>query len=198
VPEVSDKNTLNLILKGDVSGSLEVLSEVVRSLPDAVHINLHVISESVGDISDGDVKAAAPFKALILGFNVKLTKAAEVLAKAQNVLVVRSEILYELIQAFQREIARIRGIIIRGDLEILALFGKKGGQQVIGGKVVAGEILNNAMLKVQRLQKDLGEARVINLQEARRDVQTVLAGKECGLLVTSEVEIKVGDHLILI
>lgn len=190
-------NSIRVILKGDVSGSLEALAEVVRNLPKPEGAALEIIDESVGDISDGDVKLAISTKAIIIGFRVKVAKPAESLAKSQGAKIVQSEIIYELIKAVEEMLKGAGKEQVRGDLEILAVFGKKQGKQIVGGKVVVGEIRNNAVVEIQKKGQVVGSGKIINLQQAKRDAQKVEAGNECGLLMDTKTAMQVGDHLIL-
>ncbi|MDO8585119.1 MAG: translation initiation factor IF-2 [bacterium] len=188
---------LNLILKADVSGSLEALSGIMKSLPHPPELRVAVISESVGDITDGDVKDAIGHHATIIGFRTQATKAAEELARAQRIDIVQSEIVYDLVKAIEERLkikAREKSL---GILEILAVFGRKGKAQIIGGKVTEGEIKNNAELEVTRGEVLLGSGKIINLQHQRVDAPVVVAGKECGLLFDAEIEVKVGDRLVM-
>ena len=83
-----------------------------------------------------------------------------------------------------------------GELQILAVFGKKSGHQIIGGKVLEGEIRNGGTVDVERLEKVVGKGRIINLQSQKRDAARVLAGNECGMLFSSEAVVQIGDKLI--
>lgn len=196
--EDQNKTTINLILKGDVSGSIEALAEVIKSLPILENVDLRIINESVGEISDGDVKSAVASKAIIIGFGVKVNKAAENLSKAQNVKIIKSDIIYELIKAVGDEMATSQRGYSKGILEILAIFGKKDNdKQIVGGKVTEGEISNNATIEIERKGEMVGSGKIVNLQQSRKDAAVVAAGNESGLLVASDTEIKVGDHLIL-
>lgn len=190
------EGVVNLILKADVTGSLEALSQVIKSLPTKEGQTLEIVEESVGDITDGDVKLAISTKALIVGFRTSATKAAETLARAHNVKIVQSEIIYDLVKAVEETLASLGKKIVKGKLGILATFGKKGTQQVIGGKVTEGNILNNAVLEIERKNEVIGTGKVLNLQQAKKDVKVVSAGNECGLLFNSDIEIKIGDFLI--
>lgn len=186
-----------VILKADVSGSLEALSEVIKNIPRPSNSEIEIINESIGDITDGDVNAATAAKAAIVGFKVKINKAAENLAKSQSVKIIQSDIIYELVKAVEKELASSGSAIILGELEILAIFGKKGPrQQVVGGKVIAGEIKNNSILEIARKNETIGKGKILNLQQNKKDFAKVEAGNECGLLFDSEVMINAGDHLI--
>ncbi len=189
--------TIKLLLKADVSGSLEALSELVHKIPKKDKYQLEIISEGVGEISDGDIKNAVATGAIVLGFNVRTNKAAENMAKDNKIRIITSEIIYELIEAIESYFTCLGSGDIAGDLEILAVFGKKSGKQIVGGRVVSGEIKNNSSLEIQVRGETIGTCKVVNLQENKLDAVSVPAGKECGLLVDSELDIKPEYHLIM-
>lgn len=190
-----DEKAINLVLKADASGTLETLSLIINNLPDKDKIN--IISEGVGEITDGDIKNASSTHAMIIGFRVKPNRAADALAKVQLVKIITSEIVYELIKTIEENLKSIGKEIILGDLEILAVFSKKGGnKQIVGGKVISGEIKNNSILEVRRGDQVMGTGKVVNLQRVKEDARKVDAGNECGLLFGSDVIISIGDHLI--
>ncbi|MDP3901952.1 MAG: translation initiation factor IF-2 [bacterium] len=198
ITENENRSIINLIIKGDVSGSVEALVDVIKNLPTSENVALRIIDSSVGEISDGDVKSAAASKAIIIGFRVKINKAAEGLSKAQSVKIMSSEIIYELIQAIEKEMMILQRGHIKGDLQILAVFGKKGAdKQIVGGKVISGKIENNGTAEIERQQKTIGQGKIINLQQGRKDAIEVIANNEAGLLIDADAEIKVGDHLII-
>lgn len=188
---------VKVILKADVSGSLEALSELVRKMPMKIKYALEVVGEGVGEIGDSDIKNAIAMRAVVLGFRVRANKAAENMAKDNRIEIITSEIIYELVEAIESYFTCLSSGDISGDLEVLAVFGKKAGKQIVGGRVVSGEIKNNVNLEIQNKGETIGKGKIINLQEAKKDVMSVPAGKECGLLITSEVEIKPEHHLIL-
>jgi translation initiation factor IF-2 len=191
-----DEVIIPLMLKADLGGSLEALDAVIKGITTPANIHIEIIEESVGDVTDGDVKAAIAYGAAILAFRSKITKPAASLALAQVVNIVQSEIIYDLLKAVQEMVAAGTTLKALGELEILAVFGKKGGNQIIGGKVLEGEIKNGASVDIERQEKVAGKGRIINLQSQKRDVARVLASNECGMLFSSETEVKVGDKLI--
>lgn len=194
---LEEVQTLSFIIKADTSGSLEIVSEIINNLPMPEKIQIEIIGESVGNVSDSDINAAIPTKALVIAFRNKVTKAAENLAKVHNIQIISSEIIYELIKAVEEKIKSLKEEMIKGVLEILAIFGKKGAnQQIVGGKVIEGEIKNNTVIEIWRKEKSLGDGKIINLQHNKKDAAIVAAGKECGLLVDSQAAIQVGDKII--
>lgn len=199
-----DGTTINLILKGDVSGSVEALTEIITNLPLPEKISLRIIDAGVGEIGDGDVQSAVASKAIIVGFRTKISRAAATLSKAQSVEIIASEIVYELVKTLEGKIALSDRSHIKADLEVLAIFGKrqtgeakKSSQQIVGGKITMGAIKNNAALEIERRDKNIGQGKIVNLQQNHKDATEVAAGNEAGMLIDADVEIKVGDHLVI-
>jgi translation initiation factor IF-2 len=191
-----DEKTVRLILKADMTGSLEALNQVLKGTRLPERFKLEIMEESVGEITDGDIKMAIASHALIIGFNVEPNKAALSLAKNNEVQIITSEIIYDLIKKIEELALNLGRGMVKGDLEILAIFGKKGKAQIVGGKVIMGEIPNHANVKIKRGEQELGKGKIINTQSYKKDVQKILAGNEGGLLIESEALIQVGDHLI--
>ena len=188
----AEKGALKLLLKADVAGSLEALSEVVQSLKAPTT----VVYAGVGEVTDGDVRHAMATGSAIIAFRTRVTKPAKTLAQAQRIRITRSDIIYELVKAIEETIAAGAKKTAAGTLEVLAVFGKKDGRQIVGGKVTEGVIQNQSTLQILRNNETLGEAKVVNLQKKKTDAQRAAAPSECGLLAESDVEIKVGDLLI--
>jgi translation initiation factor IF-2 len=197
VPVTEDGFFLHLVLKSNVTGSLEALIQVIEHIPKPENVALKIIESSVGDITDGDVQLAVSVKGILIGFKVKATKAAEQLADVQRVRIITSDIIYELVKAIEEEFKHFDKKTVKGDLEILAVFKRQGKTgQIVGGRVTVGVILGNSVLDLERRDAFLGTAKLLNLQKGHKDVVSVEAGSECGLLLDSEVIAKVGDHLI--
>ncbi|MFA5098630.1 MAG: translation initiation factor IF-2 [Candidatus Paceibacterota bacterium] len=196
VPSVDEngenvETLVKLILKADVSGSLEAISEIIKTMPD-----VRIIHEGIGDITDTDVKNASSSKAIIASFKAKVSKAAENLAKVQDVKIISSEIIYELLKKIEEEVKALQEPEKSNEMKILAVFGKKGNRQVIGGKCEIGEFKKNSSVEILRDEKSIGRGRVINLQKGKADTSLVGEEEECGILLDSEAEIKAGDKLI--
>lgn len=201
VAKADGATTVNIIIKADAYGSLEALSQIVRSMPVAAGYTLHIVDEGVGEITDGDVQWLTTSKTgtgIVIGFNVNPTKTAEAVAKINGIAIITSSVIYDLTRDLEKAVRSFGVEAIIGDLEVLAVFGKKSGhERVIGGKVSAGEIRMNAACGIEREGIVVGAGRVINLQSQKKDTPTVGAGNECGLLVQTDAEIRTGDHLIV-
>jgi len=118
-------HTLRLMLKASDAGSLEALTQIIEHLPRPKQIDLIIADTSVGVISDNDIKTAIATGVQIVGFKIKASKAAQIFSEAHNVKMYTSEIIYEVTQALEGEFKRLDKTIVKGDLEILGVFGKK-------------------------------------------------------------------------
>jgi translation initiation factor IF-2 len=188
-------NTIRLVLKADVSGSLEALSQIIESLA-FEDVRFRILAREVGEVTDGDVKEASTLKAYIIGFNVKVAKAAESLARAQNVSIITSNIIYRLIENLEELAASSDKKKELGALEVLAVFSQKNNKQLIGGKMVQGFLTLNERFTVVRQEEQIGQGRILNLQQSKADCSKVECG-ECGLMVESRTAIQAGDQLIV-
>jgi translation initiation factor IF-2 len=189
---------INFILKANLSGSLEALTEAIRKIKAPGGKVINIVAESVGDVTDGDANMASTTGATIIAFKVKVLPQAQTIIRTFGIKLNESEIIYELLDAIIDDMTGRRKLIAVGDLEVLAVFDQKNKvAQVIGGKVVEGEIKNQSIIEIHRRGSLQGTGKITNLQQNRKDAQTVIAGLECGLLVSSDIPVAKGDHLII-
>ncbi|MBI2514613.1 GTP-binding protein [Candidatus Wolfebacteria bacterium] len=188
-----EKNSrgVNLILKADVTGSLEVLSQIIKTMPD-----FQIVSEGIGDITDGDVKSAQGTSAVIVGFKTKVAKAGENLAKAQGIEIITSGVIYELLKLLEEKLQSVKEPAPQGELLVLKTFSARGRKQVLGGRVESGFIKKNTQVKIFREESVLGQGKIINLQKDKNDTSQVAEASEAGILIESEVVVAAGDRLI--
>lgn len=187
-----------LVIKADVAGSQEALTEAIMKLPHE-EIEVVVLRSGVGDITESDAKFAYASNAIILAFRVRTSHEAALFLKQYPVRIIASDIIYELVELVEKEIARVREenavAAIRARLEVLALFGEQGGRQIIGGKVIEGMLKKRMVMALIRRGEKIGTVKIINLQKEKRDTDAVETGLECGVLVESEFPIAKGDLL---
>jgi len=183
-----DGKLVSVVLKADTSGTLAALEQLVAPLA-------HVVDRSVGDISDGDIQQAISTSSIILGFQVKMGKAAENLAKIHGVEVFTENIIYKLIERLEKHIKVLTGPVVEGELSVMRVFGTKGSRQIIGGRVTTGVVKSAADAQVMRAEKLMGMGKIVNLQQNKADALEVAEGIECGMLFESDVEVKEGDTL---
>jgi translation initiation factor IF-2 len=186
---------LNLILKADVSGSLETLSEIIKTLK-SENIKINILRKATGKITDGDIKNAVSNDAAIVGFRVKMNRIAENLSKTQDVKIISSEIIYELVAAIQNEIKLLEKPLPQGEVEVLKIFSQKEKKQLIGGKVISGKIKNNIWLKILRGNNEIGNGKITSLKKIKQEVNEVLLNEECGIMLESDTMVNSGDCLI--
>lgn len=194
------KKVLNLILKTDVQGSVEAIKEVLKDMPQDKVI-LRIINTEVGEITENDVKLARSGNARILGFRVKVSPTAKILADRDNVKIMIFEIIYELAQAVRQIMEKaVEPEKIKVELskvKALAIFLTEKNRQIIGGKVVDGKVLKGASLEILRDGESVGEGKVVNLQKNKKDASQAVKGEECGILYEGNVRVQEGDTLLI-
>jgi translation initiation factor IF-2 len=185
---------INIVLKADETASLEALKGLVLRIP--LGFTVKIVNESVGDLTENDVKLAINTGAIIVGFRMKIDRAASNLASTQKVLILESPIIYELENSIRAYAKKILPKEMRR-LEVLAVFGdSKGKERVVGGKVVLGPIKNQEPFEIWQDKKLVGTGKIKNLQSQRKDIQEAETGIEAGMLVESNEPIKVGHQLL--
>jgi translation initiation factor IF-2 len=157
----SKPNTFNLILKASDAGSLEALSVVLKSVDKQGGKEVNVVEESVGDVTDGDVRRAQATNATIIGFKNKVEKGARILADAQSVLIITSNIVYDLSKAVEDFLTGKLGPAVAAELEVLAIFNhEKLDKQLVGGHVTKGIFRGKATFEIMRRAGNGGSATV--------------------------------------
>jgi translation initiation factor IF-2 len=196
--------TLNLILKASDGGSLEVLAVVLKGLDKKGGKAVNIVDESVGDITDGDIKHAMATNATIIGFKNKVEKGAAMLADAQSVTVITSKIVYDLAKAVEDFLTGVAGPVAAGELEVLAVFNQdKFDKQLVGGRVLNGTFRGKASCEIVHRNPDGSDAklptggRILGLREKKSEIATAEKGKEIGVLVSAQTAIQVGDKLVI-
>ena len=204
VPEVTaieaDQRALNLILKADVLGSLEAIKEVLKNLPKEKVI-LRILKAEVGEITESDVKLASQAKAKILGFRVKINPIARALSEREKVKIMQFEVIYDLVEGTRGFMEKIiKPEIVRQDLgkvKILKIFLTEKNRQIVGGKVIEGEVKKGTQIEVLRGEELVGKGKLINLQRDKKDVDKLIKGQDCGILYEGDVKIEEGDMLVI-
>ena len=194
----SERVSLPLIIKSDVLGSLEAIIGMLEKI-DNPYVQVKIVSRGLGNVTDAEVLQAEATGAMLIAFNVKPTKTAEVLARDKNVEVARYTVIYKL---FEDVVEKLRLLIPAetvytelGSVKVLAVFKKLEKGMVIGGQVLKGEIRQGATARVLRDGQVIGEGVIKSLQAGRQDVRFVEQGSECGMEFTGKTKIEVDDVL---
>jgi translation initiation factor IF-2 len=191
----AEEETLNIILKAGDAGSLEALAGIVKAM--IADKPAKIVGESVGDVTDNDVKFAISADAKIFAFKSRVDKGAKTLAENNRIKIIASEIIYELIKTTEEFLTK-KEAEVAGELEVLAVFNQeKLERQIVGGRVTRGSFKNKAQFEITRGGAALGSGRVLNLQSMKKDTASVEEGKEAGLMVNSQTPIQVGDKLVI-
>jgi translation initiation factor IF-2 len=187
---------LRLILKADVHGSVEALTESLERLS-TDEVKLKVIHGSVGAITETDIMLASASNAIVLGFNVKPEPKAVTQAQAEGVDLRAYNVIYEAIDDIRAALSGLLAPEIRetslGKAQVRALFSLSKAGTVLGSYVLEGKIARNAKVRVRRDAAVLGEGVINSLKRFKDDAREVVQGLECGIGVEGVSGVQVGD-----
>jgi translation initiation factor IF-2 len=193
--EVKD---LLILIKGDVQGSVEVLSEMLPKLSND-QVKLKIIHASVGAISETDVLFASASNAIIIGFNVRPERKASDLAQQENVEIRLHTIIYEVVDEIKKAMVGLLAPVIKeqylGRAEVRDTFRVKGVGMIAGSYIQDGLVKRDAEVRVLRDNVVIYTGRVSSLRRFKDDVNEVRNGFECGIGISNFGDIKVGDIL---
>ena len=196
--QVGERAVLNLILKVDVLGSMEAIEKVLSDIPQE-KVVINVLKDEVGEINNSDISLAKTSGAIIIGFRVKTDPIAKKLAEREKIKIIVFEVIYELAQVVREALERkLSPEIIRNDLgkfKVLAIFKTDKKQQIVGGKVIGGELKRGVSLDVFRAEEKIGEGRIVKLKKEKEDIESVAKGRECGILYEGNVQLEEDDIL---
>lgn len=196
--EKGESQELNLILKGDVSGSVEALEDALAKIDVGDEVSLRVIDRGVGAITETNVDLAAASDAIIIGFNVRPQGKASQMADKEGVEIRYYSVIYQAIEEIE---AALKGMLkpvyeesTLGQAEIREIFRSSKAGNIAGCMVIGGLIRRNA--KVRILRDGAVVADNIDLASLRRekdDASEVREGFECGIVLKNFQDIKIGD-----
>jgi len=195
-----DQKVLNLILKTDVLGSIEAVEEVLNNLPQE-RVVLRILKSEAGEINEGDIKLVKGGRALILGFRVKINPTAKILAEREKIKIMTFDVIYDLVEGVRKFMEKeLRPEKVRTDLgkvKTLVIFLTEKNRQIVGGKVIEGEVKKGASIEIFRGENLIGKGKLVNLQKNKKDVDRVPKGEECGILYEGDTRIEEGDTLVV-
>ncbi|MBQ7323497.1 MAG: translation initiation factor IF-2, partial [Clostridia bacterium] len=187
---------LNLIVKGDVQGSVEAVKASLEKLSNE-EVRVKVIHSGAGAINEGDVMLADSANAIIIGFNVRPDTKAKKLAEQSKVDVRTYRIIYELLDDME---AALKGMlapklreVLTGKCEVRQTFNITGAGTIAGCYVLDGKIIRGGKLRIYREDVMICEGGVKQLKRFKDDVKEVNHGYECGCAIEGFNEIRVGD-----
>ena len=178
---------LNLIIKGDVQGSVEAIRQSLEKIQHP-EVKVKFISSGVGAVSDSDVLLASASSALIVAFNTRAEPAAARLAEAEHVEIREYRVIYDLIDDVKRAMAGLLDPIYEeiplGTAEVRAVFKlPRSGGSIAGSYILSGKVVRGGLVRVRRGGKLVAEGKIDTLKREKDDVREVAQGYECGILV---------------
>ena len=189
---------LNLVLKGDVSGSVEAVEDEIAKLPQS-EVAVNIIHRGVGGINESDVMLAAASDAVILAFNVRPVGDARALAEREGVEIRGYSVIYRAIDELR---AAMQGMLepeeveeTVGQVEIRQTFRASRIGTIAGSFVTEGHVTRGARVRVVRDGTVVQETTIASLRRFSEDVREVSAGFECGIVLTNFQDVKEGDVL---
>ncbi|MFW6101792.1 MAG: translation initiation factor IF-2, partial [Bacteroidota bacterium] len=189
---------VNLVVKGDVDGSIEALSDAFSKLG-TQELQINIIHKGIGQITESDILLAAASNAIIIGFQVRPSSNARKLAEKEQVDIRLYSVIYDAINDMRDALEGMLSPEIKeeitGSAEVKETFKIKKVGTVAGCIVREGKLERNSRVRVIRDGIVIYTGELESLKRFKDDVKEVRAGYECGLNVKNYNDIKVGDHI---
>ena len=198
IKEGTIKN-LPIIIKGDVDGSIEALSEQLTKISND-EVGVQVIHKSVGMVSESDVLLAAASNAVIIGFHVQISSNAKLQAQQEGVDIRTYNVIY---QAVEEVTLALEGLLEPEEIE--ETLGKAVVQEsfkipkigfIAGSKVLEGNIVRNGKARVIRDDEEIANGEITSLKHLKDDAKEIKEGFECGIGINDFSKFKEGDFII--
>jgi translation initiation factor IF-2 len=198
--EQSKVSTLNLILKGDVSGSVEALEDALMQLDVGAEVDLRVIHRGVGAITKSDITLASASTAVVIGFNVKPEPQTAIFADQEGVEVRFYSVIYNAIEEIELS---LKGLlkpeyeeIVLGNAEVREIFKSSKAGNIAGSIVRDGSIKRNAKARIMRGTEIIADDLTIDsLKRFKDDANEVKEGFECGIGLGNMKDLQIGDTI---
>ncbi|PIE32011.1 MAG: translation initiation factor IF-2 [Ilumatobacter coccineus] len=188
--------TLNLILKADVQGSLEAVTDSLKKLQ-RDEVDLTFVHRAVGGISENDITLAATTNSTIIGFNVRPDRKAREAADTEGVEIRTYEIIYKLLEDIEQAMVGMLAPefeeVVTGDAEVREIFRIPKVGAIAGCYVHNGVITRGSKVRFLREGKIIWKGAIASLKRFKDDAQEVRAGFECGIGLTDFQDLKPGD-----
>jgi translation initiation factor IF-2 len=194
--EAGEIKELPIILKADVGGSAEVLTEALQKLSNE-KVKVRVILAGVGAVNESDVLLASASNAVIIGFNVRPEKAASALAEREKVDIRLHTIIYNLTDEIKAAMSGLLEPVFRevykGKAEVRETFRISKVGNVAGCQVVEGNIPSRSEIRLLRDNVVVHTGKIASLRRFKDDVSEVKSGQECGITLENFPDVKQGD-----
>lgn len=197
-PEIN-KKIIPIILKADVSGSIEAIEKEIAKIQNDT-AEFKIVGKGIGPISESDIKGVSSgLDVLVIGFNVKADKSALEIAEKRDVTISFFDIIYKMTEWLEIQMEekrpRVETIETTGRAKIIRAFSRTKERQIIGGKVQSGQINLNSTVKIMRREFEIGRGKIVNLEKNKVKTSTLDEGSEFGMMLESKIEVVAGDVL---
>jgi len=187
-----EEKKLYLVLKADSYGSLEALANTLSNIK-----NCEIVLKGIGEINRSDIFLAKTTKAIVVGFSVRISNEATILAKQEKIIIKTYQIIYDLLNEL-KEVSQLlyekeqREKSIKGEAKILASFIIEG-EKVYGVEVTKGKINLGDPIEIYRQNKFIGKTRLVSLKIRAKRVNEVKKNQESGMVFSPPLDITIGD-----
>lgn len=192
--------TMNVVLKADVQGSLTSISDSLKLLNND-EVNVKVVSSGIGNVNENDIRTASSSSAIVYAFNVQLPPAIKRLASRDQVHVRMYKIIYELLDDAHNTLEELlEPEVVEtevGKLEIKGVFKTSKTEVICGGEVKSGKAMPATFARVFRKKDQIAEVEVERVQRQQQEVKEVFEGEMCGLSLKTKAKLQLeeGDKL---
>ena len=194
-----NSKVFNVIVKGDVLGSVTSVVDSLKLIDTKGEINLNIVSTGVGDINENDVYMAAGDNTVIYGFNVSVPINISKMAARDGVPIRTYRVIYELLDDAKHEMENLLDAEIieedKGEMKVLGVFRTEKTSIIAGGEVLKGDVKPGFLVRVVHDKEYLGEAEVTSVQKEKIDVKELIAGETGGLALKTaqKIDLAIGD-----
>lgn len=190
--KLEEKQTIKVIIKTDVSGTLEAITSNLSE-------EVEIVGKGIGEVTESDVLLAMATGATIYAFKTQVSKSAQKLAELEKVSIKTYNIVYELFEDLEKRVLKILEPTIDeetiGEAVVIAEFTVKG-QRVAGCKVTSGAIAKSSPVHLNRGDSTVADATIRSLRRGEEDVAKVKVGTECGMTFKPTIDFHLGDSLV--
>ena len=189
---------LRIVLKADVQGSLEAITDSLHNLS-TDEIKVNIIHSAAGAVTETDVMLASASDAITIGFSVRASQKAQELADAEKVDLRFYDVIYQLVAEVKDAMEGMLDPIYKehsmGRAEVLEIFHASRIGTVAGSMVNEGRVERGAKIRVLRDNVVINDSKIASLRRYKDEVKEVKAGQDCGILIENFNDVKVGDIL---
>lgn len=190
-----NSKTFNVIIKGDVLGSVTSVVDSLKMIDTKDEITINIVSTGVGDISENDVYMAVGDRTIIYGFNVSVPINIAKMAIRDGVEIRNFKVIYELLDDAKAEMEKMLDVEVieeeMGEMEIKGVFRTEKTAMIVGGEMLTGVVRPGMLARIWRKEECLGELEVTSVQKEKIDAQELVAGETGGLALKTERKITV-------